>query len=985
MRSGVHRVFSRTSFGCLCALAGISLSAKAQTTAPNEWTWIGGSQTISTPAGTPGVYGQLGTSAAGNYPGARDSAANWTDTSGNFWLFGGEGPDANGVYSQLNDLWEFKPSTQQWTWIGGSSTVPASCAGSTTVACGQPGVYGNLGSAAAANVPGGRSEVSYWTDNSGNFWLFGGGGFDKDQTLGALNDLWEFSPVTKEWTWMGGSSTIGSAGGQIGVYGTLGAAASANIPGSRGSATSWTDKNGLLWLYGGGGFDSQGNVGQLDDLWRYDPSTSEWTWMSGSSTSPSACASPTPDNGLCGWPPIYGTIGVPAAGIGPGSRVGALGWVASDGSLWLFGGLGNDVFDANDFSEVDEYDLWRFDPTAQQWAWMSGGSTSTCGASTSEESWCGQVGIYGTEGTPAVGNIPPSRDTAMTWTDAAGNFWLFAGEQLATTTGVAGIGLCDDVWVYEPSANEWAWMGGTADNDPYSCSAFAGKYGVLGAPAAADLPPGRFGAANWIGATGNSWLFGGYGDSNIGPVDLSDFWIYQPVAPAPAPSFALVASPNPINIPAYVPGSSTITTATATVQVVTGGGFDGPVTLAATPFACNAGTCITGSFSPSTVTGVGSSTLTFSVNGSETGFGVPYTVTITGTSGGASQSTQVIVCVTSVQQLEAPTFSVPGGVYSTPQTVSLVNDANVNFVYFTTDGTTPTLSSAVYVNPIPITSTTTLKAVAINQAFLQSPLTTVTYTIVPAAATPAFSPAGGTYLSAQSVTITDSTTGATIYYTTDGSTPTTSSTAYSSPITVSSDETLQAIATATGYASSAIASAVYIIGPPSFTITGTAVTVTPGATTANTSTITLTPSNGFNGAISLSCAITPTAASDPAACSIPSSATITGSVAQTVTLTVTTTAATTAHNRVLKFFGPPAGGAALACILFFGIPARRRRGWSILGMLLLLFAIGGIALGCGGGGGGGGNSGTTPGTYSITVTGTAGTLTETGTVSLTVE
>jgi phage gpG-like protein len=79
------------------------------------------------------------------------------------------------------------------------------------------------------------------------------------------------------------------------------------------------------------------------------------------------------------------------------------------------------------------------------------------------------------------------------------------------------------------------------------------------------------------------------------------------------------------------------------------------------------------------------------------------------------------------------------------------------------------------------------------------------------AATPTFTPGSGTYTSAQTVTIADSTPGAKIYYTTNGTTPTTASTLYSGPVTVSASETLQAIATATGYTTSAIGSATYTI------------------------------------------------------------------------------------------------------------------------------------------------------------------------------
>jgi hypothetical protein len=105
---------------------------------------------------------------------------------------------------------------------------------------------------------------------------------------------------------------------------------------------------------------------------------------------------------------------------------------------------------------------------------------------------------------------------------------------------------------------------------------------------------------------------------------------------------------------------------------------------------------------------------------------------------------------------------------------------------------------------------------------------TLTADSAPPAATPTFSPAAGTYASAQSVTISDSTSGATIYYTTNGTTPSTSSSVYSSPITVASTETLEAMATATGYSQSAVGSAAYTI-----TSSGAQVTAS-GTTTANT-------------------------------------------------------------------------------------------------------------------------------------------------------
>jgi hypothetical protein len=165
----------------------------------------------------------------------------------------------------LNDLWEFNPSTSQWAWMGGSST-----AGSND---GRPGVYGTLGTPAAGNVPGGRSGASSWTDSSGNLWLFAGGGNDANNNLGYLNDLWEFSPSTNQWAWMGGSNVLSCRDdcGQSGVYGTLETPAAGNIPGGRDSASSWTDSSGNLWLFGGWGYDASASLGTLNDLWMYQP------------------------------------------------------------------------------------------------------------------------------------------------------------------------------------------------------------------------------------------------------------------------------------------------------------------------------------------------------------------------------------------------------------------------------------------------------------------------------------------------------------------------------------------------------------------------------------------------------------------------------------------------------------------------------------------------------------------------------------------
>lgn len=272
-----------------------------------------------------------------------------------------------------------------------------------------------------------------------------------------------------------------------------------------------------------------------------------------------------------------------------------------------------------------------------------------------------------------------------------------------------------------------------------TCYFASGTYGVLGTPAAANSPSGRLGAARWTDSNGNIWVFGGLGWANSSGYlgDLNDLWAYQPVAPGPKPSFELIALPNPINLggTAGTPDARTglptfSANGTATVTVVAADGFDSIVTLTTKTISDTQGFSITGSFSPATVIGSGTSTLTISVTGALV-IDNPLGITITATSGGVSQTIWVIFSVTQTGQIKAPVFSVPAGRYTKPQTVAISSFDDNAFIYYTLDGTTPTESSPVYVNPIVITSSTTLKAIILDVDYRQSAVTTATYTILP--------------------------------------------------------------------------------------------------------------------------------------------------------------------------------------------------------------------------------------------------------------
>jgi hypothetical protein len=246
-------------------------------------------------------------------------------------------------------------------------------------------------------------------------------------------------------------------------------------------------------------------------------------------------------------------------------------------------------------------------------------------------------------------------------------------------------------------------------------------------------------------------------------------------------------------------------------------------------------------------------TIYYTTNGTApTTSSTPYTSAITvsasetleaiATAPGFSSSAVATAAYTINPPAATPTFSPAAGTFTSAQTVTISDATSGASIYYTTNGSAPSTSSTPYTSAIAVGATETLQAVAIAPNYSLSAVATAAYTInLPPAATPVFSPAAGTYSSAQAVTISDATTGASIYYTTNGSTPSTSSTPYSGAIAVSATETLEAIAAAPGYSSSAVAIAAFTINSTTPTITG----LSPSSATVGGPGFTLTV-NGTN-------------------------------------------------------------------------------------------------------------------------------------------
>jgi hypothetical protein len=298
----------------------------------------------------------------------------------------------------------------EWTWMKGSNLTN------------QAGTFGTMGVSVASNNPPGLYEGYEWTDLYGNFWLFGG----VDGLFGVQNErsaLWKFDPLTNNWTWIRGSSTAFSAG----VYGVQGVPAPNNEPGARGwGGLSWVDKTGDLWLFGGYGRDASGVSGTLNDLWRYNIASNQWTWMKGSNTISGAVAL------------VTGTKGVANMANTPNGRQETNGGVSDAlDNLWFFGGV-------NNTGSSSYNDVWKYNIASNMWTWMAGNQTGLNSPN------------YGTQQVSSPTNDPGDRFCYTKFIDSQNNLYFIG----ASLTNIVGPNVCD-VWKFNPITTEWTWVGGT--------------------------------------------------------------------------------------------------------------------------------------------------------------------------------------------------------------------------------------------------------------------------------------------------------------------------------------------------------------------------------------------------------------------------------------------------------------------------------------------------------------------------------------------
>ena len=339
------------------------------------WTWMNGPGTIN----SQGSFGIQGVAASSNHPPSMKVAITWT-TLNTLWLFGGDGARAGAYPWNLayDDVWKYDLTTQIWTWVKGMG-IGNSLA-----------VYGTLGIPANSNTPGARWSAASWVDTIGNLWLYGG----QSTAPQSLEDLWTYNPTTNMWTWMGGSPTQTMNP----VWGTLGVANSTNNPGQRSDAMGWINQQGEFLLFGGFGNSPAWNDG-FNDLWKYDNTSLNWTWINGVNSA-----------GNYGNYPNYCQVGRPCGRIYPGA------WVDDgSGNAWIFGGQGPWWTAGH-----RENDLWYYKASTNEFIRMAGDIFDVATLT--------RWPIYGQLGVPSQNNKPRSLVRSAMWLNQGGSsLYLYGG------------------------------------------------------------------------------------------------------------------------------------------------------------------------------------------------------------------------------------------------------------------------------------------------------------------------------------------------------------------------------------------------------------------------------------------------------------------------------------------------------------------------------------------------------------------------------
>lgn len=319
-------------------------------------------------------------------------------------------------------------------------------------------VYNTKGVEDENNYPSVRKPLSSmsFNDNNGNLYMFGGSHANESSYY--YNDLWKFNIATKRWVWISGSN----ASNKFGIYGTQGTTGATNMPGGREKGKTWNDNQGNSWLFGGYGYGTS-NFGNLNDLWKYNVSTNQWTWVKGSN--------------LADQSEVSAGLGISNLNNTPPANANSLNWTDNSHNLWLY----------------INGTMWKFDTVTNNWVKL----TNLANAN------------YGTIGITSPTNNPGYISDGATWTDTDGNL-LFYSQVL---------------WKFDINTLMWTWIGGRRPGSTFTNTWKFGNYGQFEQSFISNLPGLRGNTVSWKDNNGNFFLYGGKGWDEDSEGSLSDVWM----------------------------------------------------------------------------------------------------------------------------------------------------------------------------------------------------------------------------------------------------------------------------------------------------------------------------------------------------------------------------------------------------------------------------------------------------------------------------
>lgn len=343
-------------------------------------------------------YGQKGVFNASNCPGTRINSINFIDNSGNLYLLAGGG-------YQINDLWKYDVTLQQWAWVSGYNNTS-----------GVLGTLGSIGVASQNYFPASRLQAKPILASDGMVYIYGGSPtFTNGNDL--RTNLWKYNPNTNEWTLLSNKTTVGQVIGQVGVENA------SNHPAAMSGYTSWFYNNSL-WYYGGTSENTTDANAVQKRIWKFNLATQLWVCVK----------DPSSARGSFGQQQISDSNNTPPALIDMSNST------VLNNEAYFIGGyeLGGNSMDMETYGLHNS--LWKYNMATNEWTWMRGNITTN------------RPAFFGKKGVENSNNIPEAKRHVFLWNEN-GIIKTFGGR-------TNNRGNTIDIWNYSPTSNNFTWTDG---------------------------------------------------------------------------------------------------------------------------------------------------------------------------------------------------------------------------------------------------------------------------------------------------------------------------------------------------------------------------------------------------------------------------------------------------------------------------------------------------------------------------------------------